>query len=81
MMLILTLFKIVLMGAELGLKSVKGSPSNSRRTRVTVLQYTCQRCGHVWIQQTVDSPIPKSCASCRSAIWTKPKRIAESEAE
>ncbi len=49
--------------------------------RVTVLQYTCQRCGHVWIQQTVDSPIPKSCASCRSAIWTKPKRIAESEAE
>lgn len=41
---------------------------------VKVNQYTCERCGHVWLPRNLDTGIPLECAKCNSAYWNRPKR-------
>ncbi len=38
--------------------------------KVTVLECTCERCGHVWV---AENKPPQACSKCRSTLWDKPR--------
>ena len=48
---------------------------------ITVPQYTCERCSHVWLPKRPDSVMPKTCANakCRSPYWDTPRRVNPSD--
>ena len=48
-------------------------PSMSKRM-ISIAEYTCERCGHVWIAKQRKAPPPKTCAKCKSPYWDRPKR-------
>ena len=40
--------------------------------KVTVIEYTCERCAHVWVPRKAERP--RICPHCKSAWWDeKPK--------
>jgi predicted Zn-ribbon and HTH transcriptional regulator len=42
---------------------------------ITLFQYSCERCGNVWIPRKMDKP--RVCPSCKSAYWDLPRRSSE----
>ena len=49
------------------------TPLSGRLVRMEVHEYTCERCGFVWLSTPGidDPPTPKGCRSCRSPAWNK----------
>ncbi len=49
--------------------------------KVTVTEYTCERCGHVWVPRKAERP--RICPHCKSAWWDEKrpgkKKVAESK--
>lgn len=43
------------------------------RKEITVLQYECERCGHLWIPRELDVE-PKVCPKCKSPYWDTPRK-------
>jgi len=41
--------------------------------KITVTEYTCERCGHVW-QPRRTTRRPKVCPKCKRYDWQEPKR-------
>ena len=46
------------------------------KRKVAVWAYTCERCGHQWIQKQLGIPEPKVCPNsrCKSPYWDRPRR-------
>ena len=38
-----------------------------------IKELKCLRCNHTWISRLYKGGIPKSCPSCKSPYWNKPK--------
>jgi predicted Zn-ribbon and HTH transcriptional regulator len=43
------------------------------KRKITVYQYTCERCRHDWIPRDIDNE-PRVCPKCKSPYWNKPRR-------
>jgi predicted Zn-ribbon and HTH transcriptional regulator len=43
------------------------------KKEITVYQYTCERCEHVWIPRDTDNE-PRVCPKCKSPYWNKPRK-------
>lgn len=39
--------------------------------KITALECTCLRCGHVWVAR---GEAPVRCAGCGSVYWSRPRR-------
>ena len=43
--------------------------------RITVDEFTCERCGYAWIARVVPaSQQPARCAKCKSPYWNSPRK-------
>lgn len=42
-------------------------------SKVPVLGYRCQRCGHEWLPRRNSKNPPRVCPHCKSPYWDKPR--------
>ena len=43
------------------------------RKEIKVLQYECERCGHLWIPREKNVE-PKVCPKCKTPYWDTPRK-------
>ena len=41
--------------------------------KVTISEYTCERCGHEW-RPRLRAQKPRTCPSCKSPYWDRPAK-------
>jgi len=46
-------------------------------SKVPVLGYHCQRCGHEWLSRKNSKGEPRVCPKCKSPYWNRPRKTIE----
>jgi DNA-directed RNA polymerase subunit RPC12/RpoP len=44
-------------------------------SKVPIMGYRCQRCGHEWLPRKNSKGEPKVCPKCKSPYWNTPKTM------
>ena len=43
-------------------------------SKVLIMGYRCQRCGHEWLPRRNSKNPPKVCPKCKSPYWDRPRK-------
>ncbi len=52
---------------------LKGGEQKMQK-EITLKECTCERCGHVWLPRSEETPITCSNPRCRSPYWNIPRK-------